>query len=115
MRDNAAEVRGYILDVELIRWYAQRFLANSAQLDDLHVFPLASDDLSRLPSSLVITAEFDPLRDEGVVLGERLRGAGVTVEHHHAADQMHGFLLLARAVPRARELIDLIAIRLAKT
>ena len=60
-----------------------------------------------------MTAEFDPLRDEGVAYAERLAAAGVAVEHVHADDQMHGFLLLDRAIDRAGELIDRLADALA--
>ena len=56
-----------------------------------------------------MTAEFDPLRDEGVAYAERLAQDGVAVEHLHADDQMHGFLLLSRAVDRAGRLVDRLA------
>jgi acetyl esterase len=121
---------GYTLDRQLMEWFLEQYLPADlkAQASDLHaqapdlqtrdpdlqardqyIFPLTASDLSDLPPALVITAEFDPLRDEGVAYAERLAAAGVSVEHLHAADQMHGFLLVDRAISRASQLIDQLA------
>jgi acetyl esterase len=59
-----------------------------------------------------MTAEFDPLRDEGIAFAKKLEQAGVAVEHLHAIDQMHGYLLQGRALERAGELINELAGRL---
>jgi acetyl esterase len=85
----------------------------AGERSDPYLFPLTAADLSGLPPALVMTAEFDPLRDEGIAYAERLAAAGVPVEHVHAADQMHGFLLLDRAIARAGELTDRLADALA--
>ncbi|MEA2373371.1 MAG: acetyl esterase [Solirubrobacteraceae bacterium] len=105
---------GYILDRPLMEWYFGHCLPPGAPPDDRYCIPLATEDLSRLPPTLIVTAEFDPLRDEGIAYAERLAEAGVAVEHVHAADQMHGFLLLGRVVPGASALIDLTADSLAR-
>jgi acetyl esterase len=108
---------GYTLDHPQVQW----FIGNYQPLDhdpadpyrDPYLFPLGAPSLAGLPPALVMTAEFDPLRDEGVAYAQRLAAAGVAVEHLHAADQPHGFLLLDRAIDRAGELIDLLADALA--
>jgi acetyl esterase len=105
---------GYVLDRELMRWYFGHFLREGAQAEDPYLYPLAAEDLSGLPPTLVLTAEFDPLRDEGVAYAKRLADAGVVVEHVHASDQMHGFLLLGRVVANASSLIDRTADSLAR-
>lgn len=105
---------GYILDRELLIWYFGHYWPEGDETDHPYVVPLATRDLSGLPSTLILTAEFDPLRDEGVEYAGRLADAGVAVEHVHASDQMHGFLLLSRAVPSAGSLIDRIADSLAR-
>jgi acetyl esterase len=104
---------GYILDDDQVRWFLDNYLPADCDPADPYLFPLASRDLSGLPATLVMTAEFDPLRDEGIAYAEKLARAGVTVEHLHADDQMHGFLLLSRAVARAGQLVDYLADALA--
>jgi acetyl esterase len=102
---------GYTLDRQSLSWFMEHYLGADGQrrAPDQYLFPLAAADLGGLPPALVMTAEFDPLRDEGIAYAERLAAAGVEVEHLHAADQMHGFLLLDRAIARAGELIDHLA------
>ncbi len=104
---------GYILDRALMRWYFDHLLpADAAGRPYLH--PLATDDLAGLPPTLMLTAEFDPLRDEGIAYARRLADAGVPVAHVHASDQMHGFLLLGRVVPGAGALADRVGDWLAR-
>jgi acetyl esterase len=110
---------GYTLDRQFVEWFMRQYLppgydeSHPAGRPDPYLFPLSAADLGALPPALVMTAEFDPLRDEGIAYAERLAAAGVAVEHLHAADQMHGFLLLDRAIARAGELIDRLADALA--
>ncbi len=96
---------GYILDGELMRWYLDQYLPPGSSPADPYLFPLAAQELSGLPPTLMLTAEYDPLRDEGLAYTKRLAQAGVAVEHIHAADQMHGFLLLGGVVTKAAELV----------
>ena len=104
---------GYTLDGEFARWSLRNYLPDDHDPSDPYLLPLAAGDLSGLPRTLLMTAEFDPLRDEGIAYARRLQAAGVAVEHVHIEDQMHGFLLLDRVVARAGELIDRLADALA--
>jgi acetyl esterase len=108
---------GYTLDIPLVRWFFEQYRPPDFDVADPYrhpyLLPLGAPDLSGLPPAFVMTAEFDPLRDEGIAYVERLAAAGVPVEHVHADDQMHGFLLVDRAVARAGELVDLLADALA--
>jgi len=104
---------GYTLDAEFVRWTVRHYVPAGHNMADRYLMPLSAPDLAGLPPTLIVTAEFDPLRDEGLAYAQKLTGAGVTVEHLHADDQMHGFLLLDRAVARAGDLIDQLADSLA--
>lgn len=105
---------GYTLDRPSLQWFLNNYLPPGQDLDDPYLFPLAASDLSGLAPALVLTAEFDPLRDEGIAYAQRLEAAGVVVEHVHAGDQMHGFLLADRAIAKAGVLIDRLADTLVK-
>jgi acetyl esterase len=110
---HATHASGYSLDTDQVRWFLGHFMPAGFDTSDPYLFPLQSPDVAGLPPTLIMTAEFDPLRDEGIAYAERLAQAGVAIEHVHAADQMHGFLMLSRAVDRASQLIDELADHLA--
>ena len=81
---------GYGLDAGLMRWFTQQYAANVSPTDP-NVWPLHLADVPALPATLVATAEYDVLRDEGVAYAEKLRAAGVPVTHLHAPDMGHNF------------------------
>ena len=97
---------GFTLTREFMKWTFKQYLPDSFDPTDPYLFPLRAADLSGLPPALIVTAEFDPLRDEGRAYARRLRTAGVTVGHIHLDDQMHGFLLQEAMIDRAREAVD---------
>jgi acetyl esterase len=105
---------GYALDSDLMHWYLDNYLPSIWDPQDPYLFPVTATDLTGLPPTLIMTAEYDPLRDEGIAYAEKLASAGVRTEHVHAADQMHGFLMMEKAIPRAGMLIDRLASALAK-
>lgn len=72
-------------------WYWHQYAATPADLNDPDLAPLLSDRLATLPPTLVITAEHDPLRDEGEELARRLAELGVVVTATRYLGQVHGF------------------------
>ncbi|MFB6360358.1 MAG: alpha/beta hydrolase [Halobacteriales archaeon] len=84
--------KGYMLTRRGMEWYWDHYLER--ELDGRHPYasPLQARDLSDLPPALVITAGYDPLRDEGAAYAERLREAEVAVTHEHFEDMLHAFV-----------------------
>jgi acetyl esterase len=72
-------------------WFWGHYAPDPAARVNPHASPLRAGDLTGLPPAYVITAEHDPLRDEGFECAERLRAARVPVEHRHFGSQIHGF------------------------
>ena len=98
---------GYLLTAESMRWFHEHYVGGSnSDAKDPRVSPYWADDLSGLAPATVITAEFDPLRDEGNAYTERLREAGVPVEHRQFDGQIHGFFALAGITSVTNEAVD---------
>jgi acetyl esterase len=87
-RDNA---EGYFLTRKQMEWYWAQYLPDDSAGADPYASPLRAPDLSGLPPALVITAEFDPLRDEGEAYGRRLQDAGVPTTVTRYDGVFHGF------------------------
>lgn len=105
--------RGYLLDLESIRYFQRKYLRHAHDYDDWRASPLRRQDLAGVPPALVITAGFDPLLDDCVAYVQHLRAAGVAVEYRCFWGMIHGFLTLGKMFPAATEAIDLAASRLA--
>jgi acetyl esterase len=82
---------GYLLQRETMRWYSGHYLASPDDAKDWRASPLRAEDLSGLPAALVITAGFDPLRDDGKLYAARLREAGVPVRYSNYPGMIHCF------------------------
>ncbi|HUG38570.1 MAG TPA: alpha/beta hydrolase [Candidatus Limnocylindrales bacterium] len=91
---------GHVIPRDRILWYAQQYLRDEADRADLRASPLHARDLRGQPPTLVITAGFDPLRDEGRAYADRLSTAGVEVVHREYPGQIHAFVSLTRAIPQ---------------
>jgi len=86
---------GYSLTPSGMRWFYDHYLSGAdGSPDDPRVSPLLEDDarIASAPSAIVVTAEYDPLRDEGAAYATRLAEAGVATTHVHFGGQIHGFV-----------------------
>ena len=94
---------------EEARWYWRQYAASPADLTDPDLAPLLSERLGTLPPTLVVTAEHDPLRDEGEHLARLLAEAGVEVVATRYLGQVHGFWRHADVFPAAEPLTRQVA------
>ncbi len=104
----------YFLGKEAGDWYLGLYLPDASAARDPLGSPLFASDLSGLAPALVITAGFDPLRDEGRAYAEKMRAAGTEVEQVCFEGQMHGFLMLGGAIDDAARAVDLAVDRLRR-
>jgi acetyl esterase len=96
---------GYFLTKETVAWFVGHYLGGVDPMDP-SVSPLYADSFAGLPPALVITAEFDPLRDEGEAYAAAMREAGVAVESVRYDGQVHGFFAMAALLDDAKLAID---------
>ncbi|MFB6308582.1 MAG: alpha/beta hydrolase [Haloarculaceae archaeon] len=109
-RENA---EGYLLEAAEMVWYFEKYFESPIDRRNEYFSPLLADDLSGLPSASVLTAEFDPLRDEGQAYADRLDAVGIDVTRHHFEDMLHGFLTYPSILSRADDAYDALADDLA--
>jgi acetyl esterase len=100
---------GYMLTRESMRWFRANYLAKEEDAADWRVSPLRAPSLSGLAPALVITAGYDPLRDEGEAYARRMREAGVTVDAVCFGGMIHGFVPMGRLIDTAFRGVSLIA------
>jgi acetyl esterase len=101
--------QGYLLTRETIDYFHDHYIANAAQDLDWRASPLLCDDLSRLPPALVITAGYDPLRDEALAYSQRLSEAGNHATHVCFERQIHGFITMGKVLDEANTAVSLCA------
>ncbi len=102
---------GYVLTAEVMTWFAGHFAA-IGHADARRAEPVHVEDLSGLPAALVVTAGFDPLKDEGKAYAERMARAGVKAEHIEYPSFVHDFYIMASVSPPVIDAIEETAAKL---
>jgi acetyl esterase/lipase len=112
-REENAE--GYFLDAPTMLWFLEQYVGSVTDLDegDPRLSPLRGD-LAGVAPALVVTAEFDPLRDEGNEYAARLEAAGVPVDHVTYPGLIHGFMEMGPWSPAAAAAVDDVIARIGK-
>jgi acetyl esterase len=96
---------GYLLEKKSIDWFLGHYVGPSPDLADPRLSPLHGS-LSGLPPALIVTAEYDPLRDEGEAYGRALSSAGVPADVRRYDGMIHGFFDMGGFSPAARTAIE---------
>jgi acetyl esterase len=91
----------FIVNRRDMAWFWDQYVPDPAARANPYASPLRAADLSGLPPAFVLTAEHDPLRDEGYAYADRLQAAKVPVEHRHYGSQIHGFFTLVNVLDDA--------------
>lgn len=100
VRENGTD---YLLTSRRICEYMELYRGGPEDCRNPYFAPLAAEDFSNQPRTLILTAEYDPLRDEGEAYGEALKRAGVPVEMHRIPDALHGFFSLPPRFAQVRK------------
>ena len=102
-RENA---EGYLLSTKAMEWFWDHYVPDRAQRAEPYASPLRAKDLAGLPPAFVLTAEFDPLRDEGEAYAKRLQQAGVPTRLQRYDGAIHGFFAMGLLSEVARRAVD---------
>ena len=94
---------GYMLTKSLMAYFYDHYLEAGADRSDPYLSPLYAEDLSTLPPTLVLTAQYDPLRDEGEAFARRLQRAGVPTTLERADGTIHGFMQFPHLIAQAHD------------
>lgn len=96
---------GYVLTTEMMRWFWSHYLPMQCDIHDPRAAPLQADELRGLPPATIITAECDPLRDEGEAYARALLAAGVPVHVQRVPGMFHGFASMLGFLKQADEAV----------
>ena len=104
-----ANGKGYMLTKESIAYYTENYLRNREDAKDWRASPQLAESHAGLPPAFVMTAGFDPLRDEGLMYADALTKAGVSAQYICFERQIHGFITMGRVMQEANTAVSLCA------
>ena len=106
--------QGYLLTHETMDYFHDHYITDKAWDLDWRASPLLHEDLSKLPPALLLTAGYDPLRDEGIQYSHALTVAGNRVTHINFERQIHGFITMGRVIDEANAAVAICAAELKR-
>lgn len=95
--------QGYLLEAVTLQWMFNNYLRNEADRRDWRFAPLQAENLSGLAPTFLVLAEYDPLLDEGIAYGEKLKAAGVSTQVNVYSGMTHDFARLGNIVNEAQQ------------
>ncbi|MBK4736947.1 alpha/beta hydrolase [Noviherbaspirillum pedocola] len=111
---HARNGQGYLLTADTIAWFHDHYIDDRRHDLDWRASPLLHPDLKGLPPALVLTAGYDPLRDEGLQYAQRLSEAGNRVSYVCFERQIHGFILMGKVIDEANDAVGCCAAALMR-
>ncbi len=96
---------GYILTKAKTTWYSELYVPENIDTHSPEISPFYIKDLENMPRTLIMTAGYDPLKDEGLLFAERLIRHNVEVQHYHFDSLVHGFINFSKLIPKEMEIL----------
>lgn len=96
---------GHMLTFAAMKYFRAAYLNGPEDRNDWRASPLLASDLSRLPPALILTAGYDPIRDEGKAYADKLKAAGVETEYVCYDGMIHGFITMGKVLDAGKALI----------
>ena len=100
---------GYMLTRDGMRWFIAHYLGKPQDAEDWRASPARNPSFAGVAPALIVTAGYDPLRDEGDAYGQKLRAVGVTVDHLSFGGMIHGFVPMGKLIETGNRAVTLIA------
>lgn len=94
---------GLFLTKDLMKWFRKHYMNSPSDAKNPYFSPYLYEDVSGLPPALIMTAEYDPLRDDGKAYADKLKAAGVEVEYVDYPGMIHGFVTLANVIDKGQQ------------
>jgi acetyl esterase len=93
------------LTVPEMEWFWNHYVGDASEDSLLELAPLGAEDHAGLPPAIIVTAEYDPLRDDGLAYIKALQDANVSTTHYHYDDVFHAFFSLINLIERGNEAV----------
>jgi acetyl esterase len=111
---HATNGEGYLLTRDTMAYFTGHYITDPVQYKDWRASPLLHTDLTKLPPALVLTAGYDPLRDEGAAYAEALTAAGNRASYVCFERQIHGFITMGKVLDEANSAVTMCAAELRR-
>jgi acetyl esterase len=107
--------QGYMLSRELMQWFWNHYLEDITVAGHPYVSPLRAQNLDGLPQAMILTAEYDPLCDEGRAYAQKLQANGIDTTYSHYEGMIHGFIRMTTRLDQAKKALEEVSNKIKAT